>query len=157
MIWTSERQQLAIESLHTWKGTKYGHRIAVPGVGIDCVHLVGEVLIAAGIVERRTFGGYSVDEGVVTTSTKLREAFMATLHLELVDPDAPEFGDIIDFDNGTGVTAHCAIYENGNVWHSLSGRGVTKSDYAVRRRRVAALMRITQEGYRMNPEAATLL
>src|SRR5438045_9745250 len=63
VLWTRARQQLAQESLARWYGTPHKDRIAIVGVGIDCINLCNEVLVDSGVVPRRPFPSYDLVEG----------------------------------------------------------------------------------------------
>lgn len=150
MIWTPERKRLALRSLSRWHGTPHHNRIAVRGVGVDCIKLVYEVLIDCGILDRVEFSGYDVDSGLWTESTKLQDTILRCLHSVWVE-ESFEFGDIFILKTGNR-SAHCGLYtDDGNVWHALGNRCVTKSDFALWRHEIKGMVRVVAPGFRVNP------
>ena len=151
MIWTPERRQLALESLNRWHGTPHRNRIAIRGVGVDCIKLVDEVFHDAGVFPRCNFTGYDLDSGMWGQSSKLQDALLKCLHAVWVEKDF-EFGDIFILKTGKR-SAHCGIYtDDGYVWHSLGHRSVTRSDFALWRHEILGMVRLVKPGFRLNPD-----
>lgn len=149
-LWTPERKQLALAELARWHGVKHVNRVAVPGVGIDCIHLVFVVYVAAGLLPRRRLGTYNTEHGLFQHSDRLRDGLLATLHAVKVAPTTPEWGDIAIFKTGR-TSAHCGFLTRGQVWHALAHRCVTVSEWHNWEHRADCLIRLTQPGFKANP------
>lgn len=153
MIWTGERKITAHASLEAWKGTPHHNRIAIRGVGVDCIKFVCKIYSEAGIFPDIDFHGYSVDDGMWKESTRLQDTMLRCLHSEWVPSDQQfEFGDIAIFKTGDR-SAHCGFVTGEDyVWHALGHRMVTKSDMCLWRRAIIGVVRVTQEGYIVRPD-----
>lgn len=152
-IWTEEKQAALLASMLKWHGTPHGNRVAIPGVCIDCIHLLAEGFAAAGQIDRREFGGYDVAAGVHEPSERLERAIEAALQVEQVSPNEHLTGDIWVMQTGES-SGHCGVVHGNDLWHSLAGRCVTKSRVGIWRNRVAKAYRLTATGYRQHPESA---
>lgn len=151
MIWTPERQALAVASLNKWQGTPHKNRIAVVGVGVDCIKLVYEVLVDSNVLPRASFGGYDVDSGMWAESTLLQDTIMNCMFGRWVTSDF-EFGDIFIMKTGKR-SAHCGFYTaDGYIWHALARRFVTRSDFVLWKREIVGMVRLEQIGFRTNPD-----
>jgi hypothetical protein len=154
-IWTPERQALALGSLNKWHGTRHRDKLAIPGVGIDCINLITQVLFDAGIMEQRAFTGYRIDHGLHTVSTRLENAIEKALQVERLDnfqnSDNWAFGDIWIFRTGRR-SGHCGFHEGGRIWHSLAGHVVTWGDASTWRREIEAAYRLTGLGWMADPQ-----
>ena len=150
MIWTDERKTTAQAVLDVWQGTPHINRVAIPGIGIDCIRLVMEVLTNAGIVERRELGAYDVQAGTHSVSRKLAAEINRCLFVESVSVASPEFGDLAVFKTGTR-SGHIGFVTDGYVWHSLAGRCVTRSPFALWNREIEFLFRFTDTGWKAEP------
>jgi cell wall-associated NlpC family hydrolase len=155
MIWTPERQKAALEECARWHGVRHVNRIAVPGVGIDCIQLVWRIYSAASVVPEGSVAPYSVSEGMVSPSRKLRDVLNDLLHCEEHDPGSPEFGDVVLFKTG-GVSAHCGFLAGEVVWHALARRCVTPSPWLLWRHKADTLLRVTKTGFRGEPRSIIL-
>lgn len=155
-IWTPERQKIARETARKWRGTPHRDRVATVGMGIDCINFVYEVLIDAGILERREIGFYNTRVGLHETTEKMKRAFKMCARCEEHSPDDPQFGDIAIFKEGK-FSAHSAIVIDGSLWQSLSQRTVLESHYAAFQRHIDCLLRITECGLIGEPSEAAKL
>lgn len=150
MIWDEQRKEIARNALRRWHGTPYKNRIAVVGVGVDCINLVCEILYEAQVIPRASFSGYDTDLGMWAESTRLQDTMLRCLNAEWVTSDF-EFGDIFIMKTGTR-SAHCGFYsDDGYIWHSLSRRCVTRSDFSLWKREILGMVRIVKTGFRMSP------
>jgi cell wall-associated NlpC family hydrolase len=149
-IWTNERKQIARTEAQRWIGTPHRDRIAIVGVGIDCINFVYEVLIAAEILERRTIGGYNTRIGYLEKTEKLKRAFKHCAHVKELPPGDPQFGDIVIFSEGK-FSAHSGIVIDGSIWHSLAQRTVTMSTFEEWQKHIDCLLRITEIGLKNEP------
>lgn len=155
-LWTQPRQAMALDSAHRWQGTPHRNRVAIPGVGVDCIHFVYEVLIDAGLLERKALGTYDVDDGLYVKSDRLTRGIEFCLHTERITPTALEFGDILVFKNGNR-SAHVGILLGNDVWHAFYGHGVLNSDLKIWRREIDVALRLTKTGFRGDPAKAKQL
>lgn len=149
-IWTPERQSLARDSLKKWKGTPHRNRIAVVGVGIDCIQLVHQIICDAKIVDNRVFTGYSLDDGLHGQSERLLECVEKSLFTERVEE--LEFGDLIIFVNGK-MSGHCAFFAGEKIWHSIARGMVIESSVNLWRSQFLYKLRINQCGWRNDPQS----
>ena len=156
MIWTEERKEQARRCLSKWHGTPHFNRIAVPGVGIDCIQLVCEVLYDPGVLPRVKFSCYSTADGMWEESHRLRDVMLRCLHSEVVDKEAMEFGDVIITKTGKR-SAHCGFYTaDGHIWHALGSRFVTRSDLKIWKREIVYALRVVKEGFKVSPNCISL-
>jgi cell wall-associated NlpC family hydrolase len=150
-VWTQGREALARLSLAKWHGTPHHNRIAVPGVGVDCIKFVYEVCYDSGVWPRVEFSGYDLQAGLGGPSTKLQETFLKAVFGEWVERDF-QFGDVLIFTTGER-SAHCGFHAgDGKLWHSLAGRRVTVSDECLWRHDLAGAVRLTGVGFKVNPQ-----
>lgn len=153
MIWTPERIALARAELASWKGVAHRDRVAVRGVAIDCINLVKEVLIAAGIIPRLPLPTYSTQDGQFTVSDALKNSLMAALYCEEVPVSEMTFGDIAVFRTGQR-SGHAGFCAPPHIWHALARQCVTESDIKLWRRDIQTLIRLTGEGFKLSPVEA---
>lgn len=152
MIWTSHRKALAYDSLVKWRGTPHRNRMAEVGVGIDCVHLLHEVITDAGVVQTRVqFGGYDVQDGQFDVSERLQNIVQDCLHVAPASIEQMEFGDIVIFKTGKR-SGHLGFYDGASIWHALADRCVTKSQLALWRHDIAVNLRLTELGWKNHPQ-----
>lgn len=154
-LWTDERREKALACCNKWHGTPHHNRIAVCGVGVDCIKLVNEILIDSEIIPRTEFVGYSLDDGMSGQSEKLQRMILACLHADWIadQSDVPYiFGDVLIFTNGSR-SAHCGFCTGGDVWHSLGNRSVTISPMALWRHQLQGAIRLTRTGFKRSPAA----
>ncbi len=155
-LWTPERRELALACLRSWHGVPHRDRIAVPGVGIDCIQLVIQVHIAAGLIPPTVVSGYDVQAGMFKQTDRLKNAIKSCADVVEADPDQPQFGDVVIFKTGTR-SGHVGFYTSNELWHALAGRCVTVSRYSLWRREVDSLLRLQAAGYTGDPNAASKL
>lgn len=153
MIWTDERKALARASCQKWQDTPHRPRLAVVGVGIDCIQFLAEVISDSGIIPKSEFTGYVLEDGMFRSSRRLRDAISSCLDVEEINPKENQFGDIAIFVNGNEAQ-HCGFLDDAHVWHSLATRGVIRSKYSgVWRAGAQVLLRIKSEGFRVPPQS----
>ena len=150
-LWIPSARQKAIEELRSWEGTRHVNRIAVRGVGIDCIHLVFRAYIAGESLPNREFGRYDVNAGLFTRSDMMEKVLLGALHASSRTPVDPEFGDVVLFQTGDR-SAHCGFYEDGHVWHALARQCVMRSPWRTWSRRAEKLVRVYQPGFRTEPQ-----
>jgi cell wall-associated NlpC family hydrolase len=142
--WTAERVAAARARLEEFDGTPHVHRRAVPGVGVDCVHLVIEALRAAGAVDDDfRVPGYRRNAGVSKTRNEVEDEFLAAFDCEALPPGENLLdGDIIIF-AVRRTTNHVGIVMSGHLWHCLwSGGTINEELAALDRSRVQSIIRL---------------
>jgi hypothetical protein len=157
LIWTEERKALARLSFAKWHGTPHRDRLALVGVGIDCINLIAEVLTDAGIVQRRPFTGYKLDHGTHRQSQRLHAAISNALHVEALPSGAPsEFGDLWSFSTGNR-SGHCAIVGDGVIWHAMGNNRVTFTELERWQPELDKAYRLTDLGWYVDPQTVCTL
>lgn len=109
---------------NTWLGTPYVHGGSLRGIGVDCVHLVEEVLRGAGLLPAVDCGAYPRDWFVHRDDERLLAGVR-----ERCDPVEGEWqaGDILLFRFGR-CQAHAGVYlGDGKMIHCTREDGVTIS------------------------------
>lgn len=150
MIWTPDKKEFALIEAERWRGTPHRDRMAVIGTGIDCIHYVAEIFIAAGLIERRQLPSYRTTEGIANSAnTALEDRIGEMVHVDRIELDqaAPEFGDVIVFKVGN-VSGHCGFFANEYLYHALGGRCVTRSPWQHWRHKAKVALRMTQGGWK---------
>jgi cell wall-associated NlpC family hydrolase len=153
IIFTAERKEQARAAFNRWHGTPHHDRIAIIGKGCDCVNLIRVIYHESDIVDGRSLGGYSTTLGTWKESDQLKGAFQSVLHTTEHTTEEPKFGDMIVFKNGGGLSAHCGLYAEGLVWHSLARRCVTASPWKHWKHKAESLLRLTRTGYKADPKS----
>lgn len=132
----------------------------MPGMGIDCINLIHEILVFADILPRKSFHGYDAGLGRDEITDKLKRVLKHVLFVEEVS--APAFGDIIIFKTGTRA-GHCAFFDDychpksPKIWHAMAGKRVMASDFAEWKTEVDCILRLVQKGWKHDPETAVHL
>lgn len=155
-IWTPDRKKTALATLGKWQSTPHRDRIAIPGVGIDCIQLVLQVLIDCEVIPAIVINGYDTTAGMHSHSDRLQRAFKSCMDLEDVPAGDPQFGDLAIFKTGNR-SGHCGFITEGQIWHALARRSVTFSDYKLWRWEIETLLRIKAVGFTGNPHQAAKL
>jgi len=150
MIWTPERQALALVSVEKWRGTPHRDRMAVAGVGIDCIHFVAAVLTESGVIPMFRFPGYNPSEGLHERSERIASGFARCLHAAEADKTAPMFGDLAVFKTGR-ASGHCGFVLGDTLAHALAHQSVIVSNYRIWRPAVHRIFRIEATGFRVTP------
>lgn len=154
-VWTEERERLAIAAAHSWAGTKHVNRLAIRGAGIDCVNLIAEIMIAAGLIQRRRLPFYDERLGALRERNIIEDLLLNHFNAVRISPDEPpKFGDIVVCKCGR-QTNHVGMIIAGQFWH-VPGRGrVGPEPWEAWRNRAQCLVRIVGEGYKADPAALT--
>ena len=91
-FWTDARKELIKASYEKWKGTPHKDKVCKQQVGIDCVHLVMELLFDSGVLPRvPVVGAYCHYD---RNSKVEKPDFEGLFHCERVPLDQLAFGDI---------------------------------------------------------------
>jgi cell wall-associated NlpC family hydrolase len=152
-LWSLSAVQKATEELESWEGTAHVNRIAVRGVGIDCIQLCFRAYAAAGILPWMKVGVYSTEAGLFSRSENMERVLLDCLHAKSLPVDSPEFGDLVLFQTGDR-SAHCGFYADGFVWHSLARQCVLRSPWRLWKRRAEKLIRVYGTGFRKDPKGS---
>lgn len=151
MIWTPERRKAALAAAERWHGTPHHDRMAEPGVGIDCMNLVVEILRGAGVLPQFDLPYYDTREGLFQWSDRLKFAFLKCGHCAEADKRVPEFGDVAVFKT-IRVSGHCAFVTGPELIHAIGNRQVTRSRYTAWQQRIDCLLRFTATGLKADPK-----
>ena len=145
----------ALTEARRWIGTPHANRMAVVGIGIDCIHYVREIMVAGGVCDRFTVPHYSDRLGQGLESNFMERLLMACFFVELVPKDEePQDGDIIIFKVGR-QSNHCGMFFAGEVWHAVARSWVKNDPLEHWRDKVQSFLRITALGCRRRPETIT--
>lgn len=154
-VWTTDRLTAALAECKAWEGTPHFDRIAVPGRGIDCLHLVGRVLIAAGVLPEFRMPFYRPWWGAGRENNVMERIFMHCCHAGALAPDQPAMdGDVAVFQVGK-QSNHVGIVFGGKLWHALAKSVVQADDLAPFIPSLQSLVRLTDVGFRNRPEELT--
>ena len=137
-----------------WLGTPHRDRMAMVGVGIDCIHFVRQVMMAGGISESFELPYYlprwGIGRGNNIMERLLLQCFDGVLVPYHMEPLAD--GDILIFQVGR-QSNHCGIVLDGQCWHSQAAYVVhpdpINPEFLTR---LQAVVRLTARGPRRRPE-----
>lgn len=118
---TKEKEVALRNEIESWVGTPFLHGASVKGVGVDCVHLVAELMKFAGVVESYEFGYYPLDWSQHHDRSLLIENIEKTQRFVRIAAEQPSrFGDVVMFQVGRCVH-HCGVMVSPVVFvHVLS-------------------------------------
>lgn len=152
-VWTPNRIAIARREFDAWEGTPHRNRMAKKRVGVDCIHFVAAIYVAAGILPAFRFPSYDPSRGILAETNAMGEIFQRLTFCHPIEATAPrEFGDVAIFRVGR-VSNHVGIIDGDHVWHSLSNCRVHPARYNIWQGEVQELIRIDQDGLRARPEA----
>ncbi len=154
-VWTPERQAKALAAVAHWRGTPHRDCVAVVGVGVDCIRLVVEILVASEVTPPFSFPAYNTAEGLHDRSDRMLDGFNRCTFSHHADKREPLFGDIAVFRTGR-MSGHCAFVLGDKLVHSLAQRQVTVSDYRSFRPAIDRLIRLDAIGLRAQPSTLWL-
>ena len=120
----SMQREVALRAeIESWLGTPFLHTGKVKGVGVDCVQLVGQLMLSAGVVDRYDFGFYPLDWSQHRDRSIIIDYIEATARFISVDADrTARFGDIAMFRIGRCVH-HCGVMVSPVVFVHALARG----------------------------------
>jgi hypothetical protein len=155
--WTPSAIQAAHERLQEFAGTPHMHRRAVPGIGVDCVHLVAEALKASGVIDEFEMPPYRRTDGFLQAHNHIEELLMHCLHAECIRPDHAtgepvpfSSGDIVVFAVDRSIN-HVGFFLGGRIWHASWDHGTIAEDAWHVEPRIQALIKITHAGFKNEP------
>lgn len=116
--------------LESWLGTPWRHRVAVKGVGADCIHFVAGVFHNLGIID---FGSINVpdyppDWHLHNTRELLLEEMDKHFKTKLIEIPRVEDGDVILSHYGKAAS-HASIYFEDFLYHCIRPGGVIKASF----------------------------
>ena len=132
-----ERQEALTAELKSWEGTPFTARMAVKGVGVDCIrfaHAVNQAVGACGPVVWPRYKTVSIGDKYLRL---LCDSIEASANVRAIwtrsedgpDPDLAIFrpGDLLIISSGQSWH-HTGIYENWPwFWHCLRGKKVQRN------------------------------
>lgn len=149
--WTAERQAAALARMEAYRGTPHIHRRGVPGVGVDCIHLVYEAFVAGGAIPAILLPAYRRDDGFNQHDNYLERHFLFAFHAIRIDGAAqPQEGDAVIFQIKRSVN-HCGVFLGGEIWHSAYGSGAYPEPIHQTEHGAQCYVRLTAPGYRNDP------
>jgi cell wall-associated NlpC family hydrolase len=115
-----------LDELRSWAGTPFMHKARVKGVGVDCVHLVGEVMSECRVVQSYDFGDYDLDWSQHHERSLIVDYIERTGRFaKLPSWETPCAGDVVCFRIGK-CEQHCGILVNETrFFHVLVNGRVT--------------------------------
>lgn len=135
------RSKLCLESAK-WIGTPFAPHAAIRGAGVDCVNLVGQLLIACGHATNFELPKYVMDGGKHNATSQLTDYLDSHPEFARINPDsaAPQLavnkitlaepGDVLCFILGRS-SHHCGQLIHGKTFvHALYGRKVAFASLA---------------------------
>lgn len=158
MIFPPDVQALARASCARWRGTPHRNRIAIKGGGIDCIRFIAEVLIDAGVVDRRPLPSYPLSWGVASPESRMGLVMAQMMDVERIPVSdwTPAFGDICIFKVGS-QSNHCGIVIDGEVWHVSRNHAVGPEGLEHCRPRLQEALRIRRPGWTREPGSVNLM
>lgn len=157
MIWTAERTEKAEALFAFWQGTPHRDRMAVRGLGIDCVEFAKAILTGTGIWPQFTSPYYSPRWGIGRAFNVMEAMLLEVAHVRPVGAHEDlQTGDLCIFRVGP-QSNHIGIYwpRSGRpgIWHSQVQGGVQWTGYAPQsiRKHIQCFLRLTGEGFKVEP------
>ena len=152
-VWTEARRTAARLACQAYAGTPHVNRLALPGEGVDCVHFVLAVLMAAGLVPAETrLPAYDERLGRLRERNVIEDILLA--HLHSAPAAFPAFGDIVVCKCGR-QTNHVGIVIDGEFWH-VPGKGRCGPEALENwRPRIQRFIRILAPGLKADPGELT--
>lgn len=109
-----------------WLGTPHRNRIAIlgPNGGIDCLHYVAAIMVAANLVPKFQFPYYHHAVGIRDRVNIMEGLFILCCDAAVLDPSEPVTnGDVMIFKSGI-ITNHAGIIMAANLCESEALSGV---------------------------------
>jgi len=154
--WTLPQRIAALDAADHWQGTPHRNRIAVHGVGIDCLHFVREILIASNKLPTFRFPFYAPAWGIGRTTNIVADMFALCCYCDRLPPTSPVvFGDIAIFAVGHQSNHVGIVLDDGFVWHVRANEVVRPEHIDDIRPHLEALIRLTADGFKRTPESIT--
>jgi len=154
--WTPEAIEAAEAEALRWEGTPHRDRMAKVGAGIDCLYLLREIAVAAGVLPAFQFPYYNPAWGLGRRKNVIGKILDLTTFCKTLPPDAEQQdGDVLIFAVGR-QSNHCAIRIKGRIWHAIAKRAViAETPEEAMEAPLQAIIRITAPGFKRRPETLT--
>ena len=128
----AEAQQQLVNEAQSWMGTPFQAWHNAKGVGVDCVQLAGQLMVACGVITGYDFGCYSLDFAAHTGREMITEWLGANSRFVFVPPAAaPMPGDVVVFTVGRAIGHVGVMLTATDFVHSIQGRKVQLSNRTV--------------------------
>ena len=115
------------EEVATWIGTPFVPFNNAKQVGVDCVQLAAQLMVACGVIEGYDFGRYSLDFAAHTGRELITEWLGANSRFLWLGKVTPQVGDVVVFSVGRAI-GHVGVMVDGSDFvHSIQGRTVRVS------------------------------
>ena len=154
--WNATRAKLAVLEATSWLGTPHRDRIAIKGKGIDCLNLMREIYVAAGILPRFKFPYYNTRLGVGLDYNVMEWAAGEVFYTTKVTNSQYRLGDLVIFRVGHQSNHVAVLLDAGQIYHSASGCGVRTDHLEVVEDEIQSVLRFTSTGIKRNPETVNL-
>lgn len=154
-LWTDEKKDLVRQNCEYWEGTPHRNRVAVHGVGIDCLRFHFSNWVASTNIPAFKFPYYKTMDGMFNESNLMRDIMLQAFHVEQIDKYEPQFGDAVVFRTGS-ESAHIGTFVDDRLWHSLAGQRVQWCFYNNWLKKIDCLIRLTQPGAKIDPKEVKL-
>ena len=146
-----------LEEAKRWEGTPHRNRMAKPGVGVDCLHLLRALAVAAEWLPPFQFPYYDPTWGIGRKSNVISRVILRCCHARALAATEPlATGDVAIWAVGR-QSNHCGIVIAGDVWHAQAGRLVCGEPITEEMRaRFETVLRIEAPGFHRRPETLTI-
>lgn len=125
------RAKLA-EEAQGWMGTPFQAWHNAKGVGVDCVQLAGQLMVACGVIEGYDFGAYSLDFAAHTGREMITEWLGSNSRFVFLPASTvPMLGDVVVFSVGRAIGHVGVMITTSDFVHSIQGRKVQLSNRTV--------------------------
>lgn len=142
---SKERQEKLKTVLESWEGTPHKHKGRVKGKAVDCINLVGMVLVETGVIRKFYVIDYAPDWHLHKSRELLLEGIMEQTPSVQVDPMGPLMnGDVLLFQYGR-ASAHSAIYFDDYVYQSFNRQRVRKANLKHQKDRLKYAIRMVEK------------
>jgi hypothetical protein len=120
------------EEVASWMDTPFQAWHNAKGVGVDCVQLAGQLMVACGVIEGYDFGSYQLDFAAHTGREMITEWLGENSRFVFLPASTvPMVGDVVVFSVGRAI-GHVGVMVNvADFVHSIQGRKVQLSNRKV--------------------------
>lgn len=153
MEWTDRQKQGARSVADSYEGTPHRNRIAIPGVGVDCIMLVIAIYRGARLIPEFDLPQYKPNLGFFSERNIVGTIIQLCGDFEEINPARQrlQFGDLLIFKVGH-QSNHIGIVIDNKCVHSAAGRGFRRS--LITRRfleEIQTVLRMVKPGIRRDP------
>ncbi len=141
---SKDRQKKLKQILESWLDTPHKHRGRVKGKAVDCINLVGMVLIEAGAIKKFSVPDYPSDWHLHRTDEILCEGIKDQVPCVEISPRGLLMnGDILLFKYGR-ASAHSTIIFDEYLYQSFNYQSVRKAHFKHQMDRVSFGFRVIE-------------